>query len=256
MTIVRMRTGSRRVEWKHTAESVGVAVTFTGLAFGFEQQAKNWVPESMVTRICLWGCLLVVAVAAALAVRFLLGRHDPSTKVFRKPHKGKLASTQTGAWLLTCLGLDYGARCDRFRDEIRRYLLSALEDQSSATIVTRDLSWASESDPEIERLCQAGKLSILACDEAPSQELVRKLQVLAEHGAEVHLVPVRVNVRMTVYEKGGHQTLAFAKMGSPDGDHVIKHFYDSRSEALSIATALISALRQVPSTSLATAVVP
>ncbi|WP_224276384.1 hypothetical protein [Nocardioides lacusdianchii] len=135
-------------------------------------------------------------------------------------------------------------------EEIRQWMLRQLERSSSATIFTRDLSWAKPEDDVF--VSRGSQFTIIACikDELTSSQ-VDHLAAMASTGCHVVRVRIASKARFTKFESGGNSYYAVAL---PEGrKHVIRTTDDKKDPVYRLAKASLdaakaSAARRLPST--------
>ena len=120
--------------------------------------------------------------------------------------------------------------------EIRTWMLEHLERSSSATVFTRDLSWAASTDTEFAD--QSKDFRIIACiDGSPSEPQLQHLRAIgATPACNVYLYKIGTSARFTWFTIGTNEFVAVAL---PQGRrHVIRWTDNPKDPAYRLAKAV------------------
>lgn len=207
---------------------VGVLAALVPAAVSFDSDSfASWLTVSLLS------LLMVVFLGLSLAS---LRKKDLGYKelVFKYPR----GVDATGPHSLM-LSKRRATKVKAIDGEIRTWMLEQLDRSSSATIFTRDLSWARDTDAEFADGTK--DFRIVACmARPPSKSQLEHLKAIGNtNGCSVYLLKVDTSARFTWFTIGTNESVAVAL---PHGRrHVIRLTDNPKDPAYRLAKAVLDA---------------
>jgi len=215
------------------ASSILVVAALTDNLRDWPSGRLNWSVSSLFTLIAV---VYLVKLIAAIFVT-----EPRKTYSFRRPKEHRILDD---VWAVGCLvkalKLDAAAAKRRMDLKIRKWMLRELNNSSTATIFTRDLSWAEPTDEPLVRLARGGSLRIVSCAVSHSPSAQAELSKFELIGATVDHWKIDAPARFSVFEKDGRQKVAVAL---PDKRrHLIAVSDDKEDGLFRLAMGVVSAI--------------